>query len=261
MKNGRRYKIISKTKTPFFLIVFLVSVCLILSNQKVYAEQTIINIPSSEVLPAENIILKESNRFNSHFDNGTTTLTPSVIFGVGHGLEFATGVGTTFNDNHIIRGNFSAKKVFFLGSSTRLTIGGSINPYFSANSTPDSFFYTHLSQRIKKTRTSLTAGAYVHGQKSMPNEGGVLFGIEQVIIPNKLRFAMDWISGDDSYGKMGVGLKYRPIPSLSITSAVIIPNRETETMGFNVSVSKFISLKDYKTNQKEDIPCQEQKNL
>ncbi|MEI8129424.1 MAG: pentapeptide repeat-containing protein, partial [bacterium] len=146
------------------------SVCLILSNQKVYAEQTIINIPSSEVLPAENIIFKESNRFNSHLDNGTTTLTPSVIFGVGHGLEFATGVGTTFNDNNIIRGNFSAKKVFFLGSSTRLTVGGSINPYFSANSTPDSFLYTHLSQRIKKTRTSLTAGAYVHGQKSMPNE-------------------------------------------------------------------------------------------
>ena len=98
----------------FLTISFVIFTCLTMFNQKVYAEQTIINIPSSEVLPAENIILKESNRFNSHFDNGTTTMTPSVIFGVGHGFEFATGVGTTLNDNSIVRGNFSAKKVFFL---------------------------------------------------------------------------------------------------------------------------------------------------
>jgi hypothetical protein len=225
------------------------------------ANKTIINIPSSEVLPAENIILKESNRFNPHFDNGTTVLTPSVVIGVGHSFELASGVGTTFNDKNVVKGNFSIKKVFFIGSSTRLTLGGSVNPYFSTHSTPDSLFYTHVSHRIKKTRTSITAGAYVHGQKSMPNDGGVMLGFEQVIIPNKLRLVMDWISGDDSYGKMGVGLKYRPIPSLSITSAVIVPNRDTDTIGFNVSVSKSISLKDYKNSKKEDLPCQEQKNL
>lgn len=260
MKKAYLYNFILEAKKTFLIIVFLSFVCFILSNQKVCAEQTIINVPSSEVLPAENIILKESNRLNAFFGSGTT-LTPSVIFGVGRGFEFATGVGTTINENNTVKGNFSAKKVFFLGNSTRLTIGGTINPYFSTQSAPDSLLYTHLSKRIKKTRTSITAGAFMHGQKSMPNESGVLFGIEQVVVPNKLRLVMDWISGDDFYGKMGAGIKYRPIPSLSITSAVIIPNRDEDTIGFNVSVSKFISLKDYKMNKKEDIPCQESKNL
>lgn len=261
MNKACIYNFILEAKKTFLIIIFLSFVCLILSHQIVCAEQTIINIPSSEVLPAQNFILKESNRFNSHFDNGTTTLTPSVIFGVGRGFEFATGVGTTINDNNAVKGNFSAKKVFFLGNSTRLTIGGNINPYFSTQSTPDSLLYTHLSKRIKKTRTSITAGAFINGQKSMPDEGGVLFGVEQVIVPNKLRLAMDWISGDDYYGKMGVGLKYRPIPTLSVTSAVIIPNRDEDTIGFNVSLSKFMSLDDFKNNRKENLPCQKQKNL
>lgn len=249
-------------KKSFFPIYFFLAIILIFfTNQRTKAEQTIINIPSSEVLPAQNFILKESNRFNSHLDNGTTTLTPSVIFGTGHGFEFATGVGTTFNDNNIIKGNFTAKKIFFLGNSTRLTVGGSISPYFTTSTTPDSFIYTHLTQRIKKTRTTLTAGIYMHGQKRMPNENGVLLGAEQVIIPNKLRLAIDWISGDDAYVKMGVGLKYKPISTLSITSAIIVPNRDEDTIGFNLSLSKFMTLDDFKNNRKENLPCQKEKNL
>lgn len=254
----------NKKKSPkitFNLFYFVFFLVLIFQSHVAFAEQTIISIPSSEVLPFGNLMLKESNRLSPFLDDFSGTMTPSATFGLGRGFELSTGVATTINESTMVRGNFAAKKVFFLGKGTRLTVGGSVNPYFTGQTSPDSLLYAHLSQRIKKTRTSITAGAYAHGQRSMPNNAGVLLGLEQVIIPNKLRFAMDWISGENSYAKMGVGLKYRPVPTVSITSAVIIPNEDEDKIGFNFSISKFISLKDYSLNKKETTPCLEKKNL
>lgn len=236
---------IFKKKTMFHtwagLFLFLT---LIIPSQLSYAEQTIINVPSSEVLPIGDILLKESTRARTFCTDEYATITPSMTLGIGHGGEISTGVGTTLDGNTLVRGNFSAKKVWFLGASTRLTVGGSINPYFTQSKTPDNLLYSHFSHRIKKTRTSLTAGGYINGQKSVLNNGGLIFGVEQVLIPNKLRLAFDWLSGTDSYGKMGIGLKYRPVPTVSVTGSIIIPNKDNDNIAFNVSISKFISLKD-----------------
>lgn len=239
MKN--KFKLISN-------ILFNITICfiLILAGEKSYSQQTIINVPSSEVLPAGDILLKDSNKFGPYNSGGNTSITPSITLGTGFGTEFSTGIGTSVNETHTasVIGNFSAKKVFFLGSSTRLTAGGTVSPYFTSAVHPNTFLYAHLSQRIKKTKTSITAGGYFNGEKSFISSGGVILGVEQVIIPNKLRLAIDWLSGQDTYGKMGVGIKYRPVPTLSITSAVIIPNEDSDNIAFNISISKFISLDD-----------------
>lgn len=231
------------TKKIYITFLICLSIFILQKNYS-YAEQTIINIPSSEVIPLGNIILKESSKFSPYNDDFVANITPSVTFGTGFGTEFSAGVGTTLDKSTLVRGNLAAKKVFFIGNSSRLTVGGSINPYLSQSATPDTLLYTHFSQRIKKTKTSVTAGAYLNGQKSFPNRAGFLIGLEQIIIPNKLRVAIDWISGEHSYGKMGAGIKYRPIPSLSITSAVIVPNEDPDNVGFSLSISKFISISD-----------------
>lgn len=238
-------------KINYHIACILIALILML-KLGVSAEQTIINVPSSEILPLGEMLIKESNKFSPFVDRGYTSITPSFTFGAGHQTQFSVGAGTTLSDFNTVKGNFAAKKVFFLGNSTRLTVGGAINPYFNAGATPDSLVYTHLSQRIKKTKTSLTAGIYAHGQKHLPNNAGVLLGMEQVIIPNKLRFALDWISGDNSYGKMGIGLKYKPVPSMSITSAVIVPGNDDENIAFNVSISKYLSIKDF-SKKKGDL--------
>jgi len=224
------------------LIKFIFLFTILFINPMAYAQQTIINVPSSEVLPAGDLILKDSNRYGPI--NGHSSLTPSVTIGTGFGTELSTGVATSFDGKTSVRGDIAAKKVWFIGSSTRLTVGGVISPYLNEHNNPNTFMYTHLSQRIKKTKTSLTAGIYLHGQNSCPDETGVLLGMEQVLIPNKLRLVMDWLSTQDSYGKIGLGLKYRPVPTLSITSAIIIPNEDNDNIAFNISISKFISLKD-----------------
>lgn len=239
-------KAFKKNSFYYICISFILFVILIVCSPDAYAQQTIINIPSSEILPAGDLLFKDSNRFGSFSSGRNVSLTPSVTFGTGFGTELSTAIGTSIDKNYsaTVRNDISAKKVFFLGSSTRLTFGGTISPYLTQFSHPDTFIYTHLSKRIKKTRTSLTAGAYMNGQKGPIDTGGVILGLEQVIIPNKLRLAFDWTSGQDSLGRMGVGFKYRPIPTVSITSAVIMPNEDTDNIAFNISISKFISLDD-----------------
>lgn len=246
-------------KKIFNLIIFI-SIAIFIALPEAYAQQTIINVPSSDVLPTGDIILKTSTRFRPFEPDGYTAITPTVIMGLGHGMDLSIGAGTTLDKdfNTSVKGNFGLKKVFFMGSSTRFTVGGSINPSFMNSTTPDTFAYAHVTQRIKKSKTSITAGAYLNGDKHFLNTSGVILGVDQVIVPNKLRLALDWLSGEQSCGRLGVGLKYRPIPTLSITSAVIIPNKDSDRISFNVSVSKFISIDDENPikrrlkNEKED---------
>ncbi len=209
----------------------------------VFAQQTIINVPSSEVLPFGDIILKESTRV---MPDDFVRLTPTVIFGLGKGFELATGVGTTLGDETVVRGDIALKKVFIIKGATRFTVGARVSPYFNQSSEPDSFIFSHFSHRIKKTKTTLTAGMYVGSRQEItPSKTGVLLGLDQVIVPNKLRLAVDYISGDETMSVFATGLKYRPIPTLSINSAVLIFPRDEDRVAFNVSISKFLSIKDF----------------
>ena len=227
----------------FFSGLFI-SLILLYQNQTVLAQQSIINVPSSEVLPAREIIFKESNRFRPYTPGKFAALTPSLTIGSGFGTELSGGVSTSLDGNTLVRGDFAAKKVFFIGSSSRFTAGVRLNPYLTEVTAPDTFVYSHLSTRIQKTKTSITAGVYVASKKDyLPDKTGALLGIEQVIIANKLRVVADWISRNESYGTLGAGFKYRPFPTVSITSAVLIPNGTKGKLGFNLSISKFIAYK------------------
>lgn len=232
-------------KNIFYTFIFLI-LLFFCNVQNVLAQQTIITVPSSELVPTGDLFLKDSNRFGT-FSNGTNvSVTPSVTLGTGWGTQLSTGVSTSLDRNKrgLVKNDLSIKKVWFLGNSTRLTTGATVSPYLNQAVHPDTFIYAHLSQKIPKTRTTLTAGAYMNGSRHFLDTGGVILGVEQVLISNKLRLAADWMSGQDSLGRMGVGLKYRPTPTLSITSAVLIPNRDSDNIGFNISVSKFIALDD-----------------
>lgn len=228
-----------------FVIIFLL-------HSRVQAQQTIISVPSSEVIPLGEVIIKQSTKFRPFGDDEFVNLTPTFTFGTGKGTETSLGAATALDGQTVVRGDFAVKKVFFIKESSRLTIGTRINPYFTGANTADTFTYAHFNHRIRKSRTSLTAGVYAASRKNyLPNHAGVLLGVEQVIIPNKLRLAVDWISSERDYGAMGIGLKYRPVPSLSLTTAIILPNKDTEGVSFNVSLSKFISVKDFFDEKKK----------
>jgi len=216
------------------LICFFVIVA-----QSAGAQQNIINVPSSDVLPGGNVILKQSNKF-SPFDNSYVSLTPSVIMGVGKGIEASVGVGTTISENNSTKMNIGVKKVFKYKKATRFTIGSTLSPNLTEGKSPDSMLYAHTSYLCKKTKTTLTAGGFVGGKEQMPTLTGVMLGIDQTIVPNKLRIVADYISRDESWGAFSAGFKFRPEPTTSITTAVIVPNDKENRVAFSISISKYL---------------------
>lgn len=215
-----------------FFIVFL-------SGAGAFAQQTIISVPSSDVLPGGEVILKQSNRF-SPFGDGFVSLTPQATIGTGWGTEMSLGVGTTIDDRTDVKLNLAAKKVFRIKSSARLTVGGTLTPSLTEGKNPDSMVYAHGSYLFRKTKTTLTAGGFVGGKGQMPSLTGVMLGIDQSIIPNKLRVVADWMSRDESWGAFSAGFKIRPEPTTSITTAVVIPNSNEDRVAFSISLSKYV---------------------
>lgn len=205
----------------------------------VHAQQTVITIPSSDVLPGGEMILKQSNRF-SPFGEGFVSLTPSFILGTGKGTEMSFAAGTSIRDRTDVKLDIAAKKVFKIKKATRFTVGGRISPSLTAGENPDSMIYTHSSFLIKKTRTTLTSGTYVAGFGQMPTNMGVMLGVDQTIIPNKLRIVADWMSRNESGCALSAGLKIRPQPTTSITAAIVIPNDDDDRVAFSLSVSKYL---------------------
>ena len=92
----------------------------------------------------------------------------------------------------------------------------------------------------EKTKTTLTAGGFVGGKEQMPTLTGVMLGIDQTIVPNKLRIVADYISRDESWGAFSAGFKFRPEPTTSITTAVIVPNDKENRVAFPISISKYL---------------------
>jgi len=217
---------------------------LIFCNTVSCAVQSIVIVPSSDIIPFGDIIIKESNRFKPFGQGKYVTLTPAVTFGSGLGTEITTGVATSISTETRVRADLAAKKVFVRGAN-RFTVGTRLNPYLTSSDIPESFTYAHFSTKIKKTKTTLTSGMYIAGNKHyLPDKPGVILGMEQVIIRNKLRLAMDWTSRNESYGLIGVALKYRPVPTLSITNGIVIPNGNKGKLAFLISISKNFSIID-----------------
>lgn len=221
-----------------YKLIAIIGVMFIVS-QNAFAQQNIINVPSSDVLPGGNVILKQSNKF-SPFDNSYVSLTPSVIVGVGKGVEASVGVGTTISENNSTKMNIGLKKVFKYKKATRFTIGSTLSPNLTEGRNPDSMLYAHTSYLCKKTRTTVTAGGFVGGRQEMPSLTGVMLGIDQTIVPNKLRVVADFISRDESWGAFSAGFKIRPEPTTSITTAVIVPNNQEDRVAFSISISKYL---------------------
>src|SRR5574344_2373051 len=156
--------------TLFIVLIFVLAG--FISQNKAFAQQTIITVPSSDVLPEGGFILKTSVK-NQINEDGYTDISPTAIFGIGHGCDFSLKVPVKINQdyNTSIKGDIGIKKVFFIGSSNRFTIGGSVAPSFNHSVTPDMFTYAHFTKKIRKTRTSLTAGGYLNGRNHFLNQG------------------------------------------------------------------------------------------
>lgn len=217
---------------------------------EIKAQQTIITVPSTSVLKKGSFYFRSSNRFRPFSPEGYVRSSLNTTYGTGKNAEVFLGISPLdINDKDApadntvnVRLEFAAKKVFDITKTTKFAVVSRLNPSLMNTKTPSNINYLYFSQQIPKTGSRITSGMYIANDKDfIPDKPGVVLGFEQNIIPNKLLLAIDWTSRNESFGILAPGIKYRPVPSVSITSGVLIPNGDKAHFGFIFSIGKFVN--------------------
>lgn len=229
----------SNTSCRIFMRYILIFIMLIV-GLPCFGVSATITVPSSDSLPQDVIMLKDVTLVSPF--KGSVTTTPSVNIGTGHGTEFAIGVPVNikFKDAYTTEKLLLETKKVFTQGNNRLTVGASVLPYLNKSTCPDGFFYLHITRIIEQTNTSITFGGYMTGTEQLVDSGGTLFVIEQALT-DKLKLQSELLTGNNNRSNFAVGLKYK-FNDMSISSAILVPNHCNNNVGFQIIVSKLISL-------------------
>jgi len=242
---------IRKILYKLLIILFV----LITQNSGVYAQQSILNIPSVDVLPPYKTNLKSTFRFNGErpeFFNATPVVTQNI--GYKTDVYFGVSVG---QQRDIFFGNFDSdidglagfKKGFDITSTTQGAIGSLISPSLQTKESPVNFSYVLLAQKIPATNTRITGGVYARSDNDQffPDLTGALVGFEQAVIKDRLNILVDWTSGNRPFGILATGIGYTFKSGTTVKLGTLIPNGSNARFAYIISISKtFSALKKSK---------------
>lgn len=224
----------------FFLFCF--------TNVKAYAMQTIFNVPSADVAPKDHIYLLQEAQFNGSnpgaFFNGTTFTT----LGVGHNTEIdATlfNVSAPASQNIAVGVGFKSAipipvlKEKFPEREFKFTVGSNVLIGLEGNDVGN-WTYAHLSGRVPKLNTRLTAGVS-YGTKQVFGQQATAFiaGVEQPVT-KKFSLIGDWYSGSEHFaGFLITGFSYTFAKNTTLYAGYQIPNTpQNGNNGFVIQVGK-----------------------
>lgn len=192
-----------------------------LSYSTIYSQQTIYNVPTTDVLDKGKVYaeLDVSFKFNNQdAARKFSSFVPRVVIGAGNNVE----VGLNVNGN-IQPGLDSTTLVpsvkwrFYQNEKKDVALMAGTNVYIPVRNRGyniGSYSYVAGSKTINKTR--LTAGGYYFSKNVVATAGraGGQFGIEQTV-NSKFSVAADWITGKHASGYFTPGVIYKPTPKVT----------------------------------------------
>jgi len=211
----------------------LVTAVLLGSAMLVCAQQTIFNVPTTDVLDKGKVYVELDASFKT---NDQTTLkkfssfVPRLVVGVGGNIE--VGLNVTGN---IQPGADSTTLVptlkwrFYQNEEKDLALIAGTNVFIPVRNRAyniGTYSYVEGSKTINKTR--LTAGGYVASKNVFAANAvraGGQFGVEQTL-NSKVTLAADWITGRHSSGYFTPGVFYKPHPKVTTYWGYSIGNAE-----------------------------------
>ena len=197
-----------------------------------FAQQTIVNVPSSDVLGKDEFYLEFDATFKFDKDpnnsvNKFSSFIPRVVAGAGKNIE--VGLNLTGNiqpgsDATVIMPTVKAK--FFDKKGWSIVGGDHVYiPVRNRTYNIGNYAYLQVSKSFK-TNTRLTFGAY-HTSKNVfapkAQRAGGQFGFEQTI-NSKFSVGADWITGKHSAGYFTPVLTIKPVARTSIYLGYSIGN-------------------------------------
>lgn len=219
-----------------------------LANVKVFAMQTIFNVPSADVTPQGHLFVQEEAQFRGWNPDAFYLGTTYTAVGVGHNTEIdATlfNVGSPGTQNISMGVGFKSAipipglKEKFPEREFKLTIGSDVLIGLEGNGVGN-WTYAHLSGRVPKLNTRLTAGIS-YGTKQVFGKETTAFiaGVEQPI-NKKLTLITDWYSGSEHFaGFLITGFSYALPKNTTLYAGYQIPNNpQVGASGFVIEIAK-----------------------
>lgn len=198
------------------LIVFAVGLFLT-TAQSTFAQSTLFNIPSTDVVAKEKVYLEFDfiSHLESHRDGGFQAYVPRAVVGVGKRTE--VGLNAAFSDTFApdqpVELQPNVKYQLYQGEGNGVTVatGGILYLPVAHRTGTDTFgmIYTVVSKQVKASHgPRVTGGGYglVGRTDGSGTSGGAIVGYEQPLLPGKVSFVADWLSGKNRFGYATPGL-------------------------------------------------------
>lgn len=218
-------------------IIILVTFFLICLQDKSHAQQTIFNVPSADITEKGMIFLQHESQFSNKFG----LFTEYAAYGIGRHTELdltVFGLGTNNVANEFLGLGFKTSLPIHEKTETKLTYGTLI-PISLRGKGVGGYAYSHLSTRLSKLKTRLTAGGFV-GTTIVHGRDFICFigGIEQPITKN-FGLIMDWYSGKHTTGFLIPGFYYSFPKNTTLWAGYQIHNNKANgDNGFVIELSK-----------------------
>ena len=210
---------------------FIISFVIFAFGAVAAAQQTIFNVPSTDVMDPGKVYGEFDAAFKPNDSDAVSrfsSFVPRVVAGVGGNVE--VGLNVTGN---IQPGADSTTLVptvkwrFFQNKKKDVALIAGTNFYIPVRNRAydiGTYSYLAVSKTINKTR--LTAGGYVASKNVFAANAvraGGQFGIEQTV-NSKFSVAADWITGKHASGYFTPGFIYKPMSKVTTYWAYSIGN-------------------------------------
>ena len=224
----------------FVMILIMAFACHFFLMNKVFAQQTLFNVPSADVLEKGQIFLQHESQFSNNF--GLFTNYASIGVGKYTELDLTLfGVGTKSVRNEVLGIGFKTALPIHKESETKFTFGNIIPISLRGNGV-GGYAYSHLSTRLPKLKTRLTSGVLV-GTTTLFGRDVVCYiaGVEQPIT-KRFSIIMDYHSGKHANGFLIPGFSYTfPKNVFLWLGYQIANNRANGDNGFVIELSRIFS--------------------
>ena len=186
------------------------------------AQQTIFNVPSSDITPRHKILAQEQVSLDEEKFQSTTT----VNYGLGHNWEVGANLYNLnyLRQEHVWEHNdttvqtayaplllINAQKTFDLNDNLHIGVGTQtgINIAPTRRTTWVGLGYANLAGDFKDEHYKAVVGAYVGNQRYLAKGpiAGVHMGIDAGIWYQKVHILADWATGTHEYGQVIAGVE------------------------------------------------------
>lgn len=231
-----------------YLKLLLIIIFFTFSNISASAMQTIFNVPSADVTEKNHVFLQQEAQFNGSNPGAFFLGTTYSAVGIGHNTELDCtlfNVGAPATQNMTVAAGFKSAipipglKEKFPEREFKFTIGSDMLFGVEGNGVGN-WTYAHLSGRVPKLNTRLTAGiSYGTRQVFGQETTAFIAGVEQPVT-KKLNLIGDWFSGSEHWaGYLITGFSYAFPKNTTLYAGYQIPNSpQVGNSGFVIELAK-----------------------